>query len=98
MIVWAILGESGEKCDEPVRYGVGVGSVDAMLVGFEKVQEVDEFAACVLRVPFADGPVRANSVTKQVGQRDIMEGGYGEDQSGFYNGGRDDSLPEEEEG
>jgi aryl-alcohol dehydrogenase-like predicted oxidoreductase len=49
---------SDEKRDESVRYVLGLGSVDAMVVGFEKIEEVDDFAARVRKVPVADGPNR----------------------------------------
>ena len=46
-----IFRNSGEKRDESVRYVLGLGCVDAMVVGFEKVQEIDDFAARVRKVP-----------------------------------------------
>ena len=51
--------DSDEKRDESVRYVLGLGSLDAMVVGFEKIEEVDDFAARVRKVPVAGGPVRA---------------------------------------
>ena len=42
---------SDEKRDNSVRYVLGLGCVDAMVVGFEKIQEVDDFAARVRKVP-----------------------------------------------
>jgi aryl-alcohol dehydrogenase-like predicted oxidoreductase len=47
---------SDEKRDESVRYVLGLGCVDAMVVGFEKVEEVDDFAARVRKVPVAGRP------------------------------------------
>lgn len=47
---------SDEKRDESVRYVLGLGCVDAMVVGFEKIEEVDDFAARVRKVPVADAP------------------------------------------
>jgi len=47
---------SDEKRDESVRYVLGLGSVDAMVVGFEKIEEVDDFAARVRKVTVADRP------------------------------------------
>jgi len=47
---------SDEKRDESVRYVLGLGSVDAMVVGFEKIEEVDDFAARVRKVAVADAP------------------------------------------
>jgi aryl-alcohol dehydrogenase-like predicted oxidoreductase len=46
---------SDEKRDESVRYVLGLGCVDAMVVGFEKIEEVDDFAARVRKVAVADG-------------------------------------------
>ena len=43
------------KRDESVRYVLGLGCVDAMVVGFEKIEEVDDFAARVRKVAVADG-------------------------------------------
>jgi len=45
---------SDEKRDESVRYVLGLGAVDAMVVGFEKIEEVDDFAARVRKVAVAD--------------------------------------------
>ena len=45
-----------EKRDESVRYVLGLGCVDAMVVGFEKIEEVDDFAARVRKVAVADAP------------------------------------------
>ena len=42
---------SDEKRDNSVRYVLGLGCVDAMVVGFEKVEEIDDFAARVRKVP-----------------------------------------------
>ena len=47
---------SDEKRDESVRYVLGLGAVDAMVVGFEKIEEVDDFAARVRKVAVADAP------------------------------------------
>ena len=46
---------SDEKRDESVRYVLGLGCVDAMVVGFEKIEEVDDFTARVRKVAVADG-------------------------------------------
>lgn len=48
--------DSDEKRDESVRYVLGLGCVDAMVVGFEKVEEIDDFAARVRKVPVAVAP------------------------------------------
>jgi predicted aldo/keto reductase-like oxidoreductase len=48
--------DSDEKRDESVRYVLGLGCVDAMVVGFEKVQEIDDFTARVRKVPVGDMP------------------------------------------
>ncbi|UCG46656.1 MAG: aldo/keto reductase [Phycisphaerales bacterium] len=42
---------SDEKRDESVRYVLGLGCVETMVVGFEKVEEIDDFAARVRKVP-----------------------------------------------
>ena len=44
---------SDEKRDNSVRYVLGLGCVDAMVVGFEKVEEIDDFAARVRKVSTA---------------------------------------------
>jgi aryl-alcohol dehydrogenase-like predicted oxidoreductase len=51
-----IIGEgefanSDERRDASVRYVLGLGCVDVMTVGFEKVAEIDDFAARVRKVP-----------------------------------------------
>lgn len=43
--------DSDEKRDGSVRYVLGLGCVDTMVVGFEKVEEIDDFAARVRKVP-----------------------------------------------
>lgn len=42
---------SDEKRDESIRYVLGLGCVDAMVVGFEKAEEIYDFAARVRKVP-----------------------------------------------
>lgn len=42
---------SDEQRDNSVSYVLGLGCVDAMVVGFEKIEEVDDFAARVKKVP-----------------------------------------------
>ena len=39
--------------DRSVRYVLGLGCVDTMVVGFEKLAEIDDFAARVRKVPRA---------------------------------------------
>ena len=50
-----ILGEgtfrdSDEKRDNSIRYAFESGCMDAMVVGFEKINEIDDFAARVRKV------------------------------------------------
>jgi aryl-alcohol dehydrogenase-like predicted oxidoreductase len=57
-----IIGEgefrnSEERRDKSIKYALESGCVDAMVVGFEKVEEIDDFAARVRKVPVAKGPV-----------------------------------------
>ena len=47
---------SDEKRDESVRYVLGLGCVDTMVVGFEKVEEIDDFATRVRKVPVTNRP------------------------------------------
>jgi aryl-alcohol dehydrogenase-like predicted oxidoreductase len=42
---------SDEKRDRSVSYVLGLGCVDVLNVGFEKVEEIDDFAARVRKVP-----------------------------------------------
>lgn len=42
---------SDEKRNRSVSYVLGLGSVDVLNVGFEKVEEIDDFAARVRKVP-----------------------------------------------
>ena len=56
-----IIGEgefrnSEEKRDKSIKYALESGCVDAMVVGFEKVEEIDDFAARVRKVPVTKGP------------------------------------------
>jgi len=46
----AAFRNSDEKHDNSIRYVLGLGCVDAMVVGFEKVEEIDDFAARVRKV------------------------------------------------
>lgn len=51
-----ILGEgtfrdSDEKRDKSIKYALESGCMDAMVVGFEKINEIDDFAARVRKVP-----------------------------------------------
>jgi len=45
------FGDSDEKRDGSLRYVLGLGTVDAMVVGFETIEEVDDFAASVRKMP-----------------------------------------------
>lgn len=46
---------SDEKRDKSIRYVLGLGCVDTMVVGFEKVEEIDDFAARVRKVAIGEG-------------------------------------------
>ncbi len=55
VVAMKLIGEgkfrdSDEKRDESVRFVLGLKAVDAMAVGFEKIEEVDDFAARVKKV------------------------------------------------
>jgi aryl-alcohol dehydrogenase-like predicted oxidoreductase len=57
-----IIGEgrfrdSDEKRDTSIRYALQADFVDAMVVGFEKLEEIDDFAARVRKVPREQVPV-----------------------------------------
>ncbi len=45
------FGASDEKKNGSIKYVLGLGSVNAMVVGFEKIEETDDFAARVKNVP-----------------------------------------------
>jgi hypothetical protein len=45
------LRNDPEKRDASARFVLGLGCVDVLNVGFEKVQEIDDFAARVRKVP-----------------------------------------------
>jgi aryl-alcohol dehydrogenase-like predicted oxidoreductase len=52
VIAMKLIGEGAfsndpEKRSESVRYVLGLGSANAMVVGFEKIEEIDDFAARV---------------------------------------------------
>lgn len=49
------LGNSPEKRDESIKYALESGCVDAMVVGFEKVEEVDDFAMRAGKVTVGQG-------------------------------------------
>jgi hypothetical protein len=44
------LRDDDIKRDESVRYVLGLGCVDILNVGFEKLEEIDDFAARVRKV------------------------------------------------
>ena len=55
-----IIGEgkfskSSEKRDESIKYALESGCLDAMVVGFEKVEEVDDFAVRARKVSVGQG-------------------------------------------
>jgi aryl-alcohol dehydrogenase-like predicted oxidoreductase len=47
------LRNDEEKRDESARFVLGLGCVDVLNIGFEKVEEIDDFAARVRKVPRA---------------------------------------------
>ena len=49
------FGNSDEKRDTSIRYALESGCMDAMVVGFEKVGEIDDFAARVRKVSVGQG-------------------------------------------
>lgn len=56
-----IIGEgdfrhSDEKRNKSIQYVLNLGCVDTMVVGFEKIEELDDFATRVRRVPIANRP------------------------------------------
>ena len=49
------LGKSPVKRDESIKYALESGCVDAMVIGFEKVEEVDDFAMRARKVYVGQG-------------------------------------------
>jgi len=49
------FGSSPEKRDESIKYALESGCVDAMVVGFEKTEEVDDFAMRASKVSVGQG-------------------------------------------
>ncbi len=49
------FGSSPEKRDESIKYALESGCVDVMVVGFEKVEEVDDFAKRARKVSVGQG-------------------------------------------
>ena len=45
------LRNDDARRDESVKFALGLGCVDVLNVGFEKIEEVDDFAARVRKVP-----------------------------------------------
>jgi predicted aldo/keto reductase-like oxidoreductase len=60
--------DSDEMRDNSVRYVLGLGCVDTMVVGFEKTEEIDDFAARVRKVerPSASARPRLSSLVGAV--------------------------------
>jgi len=53
--------ESDEKRDKSIQYVLNLGCVDTMVVGFEKIEEVDDFAARVRKVPVMNEQSQAHN-------------------------------------
>jgi hypothetical protein len=53
-----VFRDSDEKRDKSIKYALESGCMDAMVVGFEKVGEIDDFAERVRKVSVADGSNR----------------------------------------
>ena len=49
------FGNGPERCDGSIKYALGSGCVDAMVVGFEKVEEIDDFAVRARKVSIVEG-------------------------------------------
>jgi len=49
------FGNSDEKRDGSIKYALESGCVDAMVVGFEKVEEIDDFAERARKVSVGEG-------------------------------------------
>jgi len=49
------FGNSPEKRDKSIKYALESGCVDAMVVGFEKVEEIDDFASRARKVSVGEG-------------------------------------------
>ena len=47
------LRDDAEKRDESARFVLGLGCVDVLNIGFEKIEEIDDFAGRVSKVPRA---------------------------------------------
>jgi len=48
--------DSDEKRDRSIQYALGLGCIDTIVVGFEKIEEIDDFAARVRKVPIVNRP------------------------------------------
>jgi predicted aldo/keto reductase-like oxidoreductase len=53
--------DSDEKRDKSIQYVLNLGCVDTMVVGFEKIEEVDDFAARVCKVPVTNKQSQAHN-------------------------------------
>ncbi len=56
------LGNSPEKRDESIKYALESGCTDTMVVGFEKIHEVDDFAMRARKVSVGEGIGRSVKV------------------------------------
>jgi len=61
-----IIGEgqfrySDEKRDKSIRFALELGCVDTMVVGFEQIAEIDDFAARVRKVPVPRTAIKISS-------------------------------------
>jgi len=49
------FGNSPERRDGSIKYALESGCVDAMVVGFEKIEEIDDFAVRARKVSIGEG-------------------------------------------
>lgn len=68
-----IIGEgdfrdSDEKRDGSIQYALKLGCVDTMVVGFEKIEEIDDFAARVRKVPVVNQQTQVRACRPDYGE------------------------------
>ena len=56
-----IMGEGAfrnndEKRDKSIKYALDSGCMDAMVVGFEKIEEIDDLVERVRKIPVSSNP------------------------------------------
>jgi len=71
------LGNDAEKRDESARFVLGLGCVDVLNIGFEKTEEIDDFAGRVRKVSRSLSELGRIGRTGAIGAKNGLKKGTG---------------------